>query len=98
MAARRWLRPELSHPVGYYRRMTSRPGPERPRQFAERSTLHHSSPSVPLISTARPLDIHRPRAMRSRAIAQLAIAVVAPAERLAGHRRPAGVRAECANA
>src|SRR5690348_7181373 len=43
---------------------------------------------------ARPLDVHRSRAMRARAVPELAIEVVAPAERLAGRRDAAVVRPE----
>src|SRR4051812_32401216 len=40
------------------------------------------------------LDVHRPRAMRAGAIAELAVQVVAPAESLTGGRDAAVVRTE----
>src|SRR4029078_12514488 len=49
------------------------------------------------ISPAGTFDIDRLRAMRPRAVAQLPVAVVAPAERLPRSRRGTRMRTECAD-
>src|SRR5215213_3988164 len=52
---------------------------------------------LPVVSATGRLDVHWPRSMCPRAVAELAIQIVAPTKRLAGHSRAAGVRAKRAD-